>query len=344
MNKELINSQVDRQNILNNSVAMNAIREYIGLAGMLFEGEYKFTKAMLSKFYEIDFRTIERYLESHADELKNNGYELLKGERLKEFKKLFGYIIKNQTKDDPDINVPIKSNKLGVFSFRAFLNLGMLLSESEKAKDLRSKILDIVLDSIYQTAGGSTKYINQRDEDFIHAIAKEPQYRKEFTSTLNECLEMGNYKYSVYTDKVYKAIFKENAKEYKQILQLEEKENARDTMYSEVLTLIASFETGIAHEMRNKAESLRRKLLPSELDEIFETFSNHPCQKPLIESARTKMASRDYGLRKIVHPALEENIKALSKGEFDRFLGEKSKELKERIEENIEVFKRLRDR
>ena len=220
----------------------------------------------------------------------------------------------------------------------------MLLSESEKAKDLRSKILDIVLDSIYQTAGGSTKYINQRDEDFIQAIAKEPQYRKEFTSALNECLEMGNYKYSVYTDKVYKAIFKENAKEYKQILQLEEKENARDTMYSEVLTLIASFETGIAHEMRNKAESLRRKLLPSELDEIFETFSNHPAQKPHIESARTKMASRDYGLRKIVHPALEENIKALSKGEFDRFLGEKSKELKERLEENIEVFKRLRDR
>ena len=58
MNKELTNSQVDRQNILNNSVAMNAIREYIGLSGMLFEGEYKFTKAMLSEFYEIDFSTI----------------------------------------------------------------------------------------------------------------------------------------------------------------------------------------------------------------------------------------------------------------------------------------------
>jgi len=38
MNKELTNSQVDRQNILNNFAAMSAIREYIGLAGMLFEG------------------------------------------------------------------------------------------------------------------------------------------------------------------------------------------------------------------------------------------------------------------------------------------------------------------
>ena len=200
MNKELTNSQVDRQNILNNSVAMNAIREYIGLSGMLFEGEYKFTKAMLSEFYEIDFSTIERYLNTHAYELQCNGYEVLKGKKLKEFKEQFA----------PLINEGSKITQLGVFSFRAFLNLGMLLSESEKAKDLRSKILDIVLESIYKKSGGSTKYINQRDEDFIQAIAKEPHYRKEFTSALSQCLEMGNYKYSVYTDKVYKAIFKEN--------------------------------------------------------------------------------------------------------------------------------------
>ena len=30
-------------------------------------------------------------------------------------------------------------------------------------------------------------------------------------------LEMGNYKYAVYTDANYQAIFKENAKEYKAI-------------------------------------------------------------------------------------------------------------------------------
>lgn len=344
MNKELTNSEIDRQNILNNSAVMENVREYIGFTGMLFEGEYKFTKRMLSDFFEIDVRTINRYLDNYSDELKNNGYELLKGQKLKEFKNLFGHIIKNHFDYDQDINVTIKTNKLGIFSFRAFLNLGMLLVESEKAKDLRSKILDIVLDSIQKKIGGSIKYINQRDEDFIDAIGKEPKYRKEFTSALNECINMGNYKYSVYTDKVYKAIFKENAKEYKEILQLEEKENPRDTMYSEVLSLIASFENGLAYEMRKEMERLKRKLHPSELDRILEEFSRHPQQEPLIENARTKMASRDYGLRNVIHPALEENIKALSKGEFDRFLGEKSKELKERIKENIDVFRRLRDR
>jgi hypothetical protein len=37
-------------------------------------------------------------------------------------------------------------------------------------------ILDIVLDTLNQKVGGSTKYINQRDEEFIAALAREPIY------------------------------------------------------------------------------------------------------------------------------------------------------------------------
>lgn len=51
-----------------------------------------------------------------------------------------------------------KAPQLGVFNFRSFLNLGMLLTESEKAKALRSKILDIVIDTLNEKLGGSTKY------------------------------------------------------------------------------------------------------------------------------------------------------------------------------------------
>ena len=54
----------------------------------------------------------------------------------------------------------------------------MLLTESQKAKILRSMILDIVIDVMNQKAGGHTKYINQRDEDFLIQIIKEENYRK----------------------------------------------------------------------------------------------------------------------------------------------------------------------
>ena len=53
-----------------------------------------------------------------------------------------------------------KAPQLGVFNFKSFLNLGMLLSESENAKKLRSLLLDVMIDVLNQKIGGSTKYIN----------------------------------------------------------------------------------------------------------------------------------------------------------------------------------------
>ena len=44
MKKDLTASGVARQNILNNRYALEEIQKAIGLKGVLFEGEYKFTK------------------------------------------------------------------------------------------------------------------------------------------------------------------------------------------------------------------------------------------------------------------------------------------------------------
>ena len=332
--KDLTSSNIDRQNILNNSLVLSNLRDYFGVPGMFFQEEHKYTKQQITDFYQIDNVTVERYLESNEKELKHNGYKVLKGKSLKEFKTQFGYIL----------NIPSKTSQLGVFNFRSFLNLGMLLVESEMAKALRSKILDIVIDTLNERSGGSTKYINQRDEDFLNTILKEPHYRKEFTQALNLYVDLGNFKYSLYTSKIYECIFKENAVEYKKILNLNEKDNARDTMYAEILKLIASFETGLAHEMKNKYDSLLRKLSKSEMDSVLLDFSNHPLFRPLIEDARIKMASRDYGFRKILHDNLQNYVSSVSKTDFERFLGEKSKSLEERIDENIDVFKRLKNR
>jgi hypothetical protein len=332
--KDLTTSAIDRQNILNNRYAIEKMQDYLGLKGMLFNNEYKFTIQQITEFYAADRSTINRYLNQFEDELKHNGYEILKGKTLKEFKEQFGPLLEEGG----------KAPQLAVFNFRAFINLGMLLGESEKAKALRSAILDIVIDTLNQKFGGSIKYINQRDEDFFQTILKEPHYRKEFTSALHNYLEMGNYKYAYYTDKIYTSIFKENASEYKKILQLDVNENLRDTMYAEVLKLIASFETGIAHEMMMKSNQLNRRLMPEELNSLITEFSAHPLYKPLVEDACIKMASRDYGFRQVLHKNLKQYLGSVSLSDFERFLGDKSKSLEERIQENIEVFERLKDR
>jgi hypothetical protein len=333
MRNDLTASNIERQNILNNSYAVQNIQKYVGLPAIEFEGEYWLTKQMVADFFEVDERTINRYLEKHSEELGHNGYILTRGKRLKEIKLQFAH----------DINVASRTTQLGLFNFRSFLNLAMLLVESEKARLLRSKILDIVIDTINRKTGGNTKYINQRDTDYLTTAIKEPKYRKQFTDALNQYVDMGNYKYAVYTDKIYEYIFKENAKEYKNILKLKDKENLRETLYVEVLDLIASFEVGLAYELKKGSEELARKLYPKEVDLIFQTFAEHPLHSPLVDKARIKMASRDLHFREAFHEKLEHYIQAVSREDFDNLIGERSMDFDKQLEQAKDVFKRLKE-
>jgi len=331
---DLTVSQVQRQNILNNKFALQEVEKNIGIQSVYFEDDMWLTKKQVQEFYEISDSTIERYIEKNNDELTNNGYKVLRGKSLKDYKE----------HDATLMSAGAKISILGVFSFRAFLNLGMLLTESEKAKILRSMILDIVIDVMNQKAGGHAKYINQRDEDFLIQTIKEENYRKKFTDALNNCVAMGNIKYAVYTNKVYQAIFNENANEYREILKLDSKENIRHTMYSEILALIAGFENGIADTIQQEYEAKGRKLTGRETDMIFQNASSNPFLEPLIEKARNKMASWDLCFRDALHENLKNYVSAVPKEDFHRFLGEKSKSLEERLEETKEVFLRLKDR
>ena len=56
------------------------------------------------------------------------------------------------------------------------------------------------------------------------------------------------------------------------------------------------------------------------------------------------MASRDLGFRDALHKNLEEYVGAISAEDFERFLGEKSMSLDDRLDEFKEVFRRLKER
>lgn len=340
MDKDLTVSRLDRQNILNNDLAIAEIQKQTGIQGIYFEDKLCFTKSMVATYFEVELRTVERYVSENQKEISGNGYEVLKGRRLKEF------LACVSEQNVPDINVGNISNRtpqLAIFDFRAFLNLAMLLVESPTAKSLRQVMLDIVIDFINQKAGGATKYINQRDNDFLGAFLQNENYRKEFTYALRDYVDMGNAKYGIYTDKIYQSIFREKAREYKQILKLSSKDRVRDTFYSEILTLIASYECGLSELIKQQSEKLERKLNNWELSDLFKAFESLPLWKPLIIQARTKMASRDMALRDAFHYQLEEYIKPLEKEEYERFLGAAGDELEKLMSENQDVLRRLKE-
>lgn len=186
--EDLTNSSLERQNILNNPYAVQEIEKAANLQGVRFEDGVRFVKEQVADFFGIDIRTVERYLEAHGDELEHNGYEVLKGEKLQAFREAIN------AQFVTDIDVGSKVRNLGIFDFRSLLNISMLLTESETARTLRQTILDVVIDTINQRTGGGTKYINQRDEDFIQASFAEENYRKDFTNALKDHVNMGPFK------------------------------------------------------------------------------------------------------------------------------------------------------
>lgn len=337
MAKDLTTSQSERQNILNNRYALEQAETHLALGGFSYQGEPVFTKQQVMDLFEVSDSTIEKYLVSHGEELKSNGYQVLRGLKLKEFKVLLRGTV---------MDYGTKTSVLGIFSFRAVLNFAMMLTDSEKAKVVRSSILDIAIDVMAQRAGGHTKYINQRDDQYLVSAFQEENYRKQFTDALDNFVDGNQWKYGRFTNLIYQSIFHENATEYKAVLKLAKNDKIRETMYSEVLTLIASFESGIAHELAHASATKGRKLNQKEAELLFAGFEEHPLFKPLILDARTKMASRDLCFRDALHDKLEAYIKSVPAADFERFLGEKSKSLEEQLNdpETLDVFKRLKDR
>ena len=334
MAKDLTTSAIERQNILNNSVALPRIQSELGVKLLEFEGRYVLTKQMVADYYEVDIRTISRYIENNQEELEHNGYVLCKGNSLKEFKLRFG----------KDIDVPTKTTFLGLFDFRSFLNIGMLLTESEKAKWLRGRILDIVIATINEKTGGGTKYINRRDREYLPAAIQEENYHRNLTDAVNKYVDgHKTYKYAQVMDLIYKAVFCEKAKEYRKLLDLSEKDNVRRTLYAEVLRVVSSFENGVAHEITRQAKKTG-PLTVAEVGEICKELAEHPLQTPYIYDARQKMASRDLAFRDVFHGNIAEYLKAVTPEEFDKFIGSKSLDFDQimALPENQEVLKILK--
>lgn len=332
MAKDLTTSAIERQNILNNMVAMPRIQEDLGVKALEFEGRYVLTKQMVAEYYGVDERTIERFLAANEEELTHNGYFLCKGKSLKEFKLRFA----------SDIDVATKTTVLGLFDFRSFLNIGMLLTVSEKAKYVRTRILDIVIATINEKTGGGTKYINRRDREYLPAAIQEENYRKNFTDAIKQYVDNKSpYKYAQITDMIYKAAFREKAKEYKKLLSLSEKDNLRRTLYAEVLRAVSSFENGAAFEIKKKGEE-KGLLTIEEVEEIIKELAKHPMMEPIIYDARQKMTSRDLVFRDVYHGNIAEYLKAVSPEEYEKFIGSMSVDFDHLLDENKAVLDRLK--
>ena len=105
------------------------------------------TTQQVADYYEVDVDAIRSIIRRHKEELESNGYRLFTGKEIKDI-----FIKVNQTIISYHGGFEVSGQKFanrsnGLFTKRAILNVGMLLTQSEIARELRSRLLDIVHDA-----------------------------------------------------------------------------------------------------------------------------------------------------------------------------------------------------
>jgi hypothetical protein len=343
--KNISGAKIDRQNILNNPYALENIQKEIrGLEFIEFENKMVITKQAVVEFFDVSEDTIDRALIEFSDELTKNGYEIITGKRLTDLKKAY------DTRKFAG-NIPSKTPRIGIFDFKAFLNLSMVLTGSDVAREMRTRILDIVISTMQEKVGKSKKYINQRDKTFLPSYLSNTEVRKEFTDCIKNCVEGNNNKYPYLTNLIYKSLFGENATEYRNLLKLGVRENLRGTFYREILDVISGYEEGISCAIQEEYKKKKRKLSIQETEIVMNECFNSPFLRVPRETARRLMASRDKVFREIIHDALMPYIEELPKEEYEKFLADdskviesKTKEFLELVDKHKDVFERLKDK
>ena len=203
-------------------------------------------------------------------------------------------------------------------------------------------MLDIVIAIINEKTGGGTKYINRRDRNYIISAVSEENYHQKLTDAIRDYVDgHKTYKYSTIMDMIYKAVFREKAKEYKKLLDLSEKDNLRRTLYAEVIVSISAFENHVAETIKAKAKE-SGSVTVEEVGQAIKELSAMPFVKPILEDARTKMASRDFALRDVYHDNIAEYLRAVAPEEFEKFIGQLSVDFDHLLDANKEVLDRLK--
>ena len=129
MNQEILltNLQKRKEN-LNHIEVLEQVGTLLSLPNTEF-----YTTEMVAEYYKVEIDAIKQSVSRNNEELSSNGYRVLTGSELSDIKSL--------------CQIKSRARSLAVFTKRTVLNVGMLLRDSEVAKEIRSRILDIVHDS-----------------------------------------------------------------------------------------------------------------------------------------------------------------------------------------------------
>lgn len=172
---DILEKEELRQEILNNSRSLNIMNKYKTIT-TISNTEYE-TLDRVAKYFEVDYDCIRMTVKRHKEELIKNGLLILSPKDTRSFLpdilsvKTFrgGFEVDNRKFNN-------RHNYL--VNKRCFLNIAMLLRDSKIAQEIRSKMLDIILNG---NSNNEISIIN--NTELLDKI-------EEQNKTINELLKM----------------------------------------------------------------------------------------------------------------------------------------------------------
>jgi uncharacterized membrane protein len=193
----------------------------------LLENTLEVTLQMVANYYEVPFDTIKSVVKRNRDEF--NEYEeikILKGKALKDFK--------GQVQLEPELKT---APSLTLINRRGLLRFGMLLTDSEIAKSVRNYLLNVEEVSDKE----------QRQWAVEREISKRE--RRRLTDAIQFFYEGAlkkGFEFSTFTNLVYKVVFDANAKQLRELYELDKNDPLRDSLTTEDLKRVVEVEQVIS--------------------------------------------------------------------------------------------------
>lgn len=132
------------------------------------------TTEMVATFYDVDKETITTTVQRNKDELSRNGLRVLKGAELRQLKdELAGQGTDARSEHQ---SIGARTASLTLFNRRTLLNVGMLLRDSEVAKQVRMYLLEVE----------ESATAEQKDSATVTAIEKLTKRVEELSENLGD--------------------------------------------------------------------------------------------------------------------------------------------------------------
>lgn len=186
------------------------------------------TVDQVATYYEVTTEAIKTIIKRNRGEFENDGMVVLTGKDLKDFSAKVC-----EVQSEPH-KISSKTRSLTLVTKRSLLRVGMLLTNSELAKEIRDYLLNIE----ESTEIDRKSWIIQREVGI--------RERKRMTSAISKYIPESKHKqfaYPNYTNMIYKVIFGCDAKTLRQERNIKTNDALRDSFSESELKKVEEVET-----------------------------------------------------------------------------------------------------